>query len=105
MDFRRVCGTTLRGRASPAALASTRPATADSRAGTLADEAEGLELHDDAVGRQVRRELRRIDPQLRIVGRLVRIADAREALDDPRASLRVQPLPVARLANLDRRRD
>src|SRR5690606_6966583 len=52
-------------------------------AGGSADEAEALELDDDAVCRKVRRELRRVDAHLGVFRFLVRIADAGEALDDP----------------------
>src|SRR5690606_25138968 len=55
--------------------------------------------------REIRRELRRVDPHLGVLGLLVRIADAREVLDDARARLRVEALAIAPLANLERRRD
>src|SRR5262249_52289801 len=55
--------------------------------------------------REVRRELRRVELELRLLRHLVRIVDAREPLEDARARLRIQTLAVARLANLERRRD
>jgi hypothetical protein len=57
------------------------------------------------VRREVRRQLGRVDPDLRVLRRLVRVGDAGELLDDPGPRLGVEPLPVALLADLQRRGD
>ena len=81
------------------------PQDASCSATALFDEAERLELDDDAMRRHVRRRLRRVEPHLRVLRRLVRIVDARKAFESAGARLRIEALAIARLADLDRRRD
>jgi len=54
---------------------------------------------------EVRRQLRRVDHDLGILGHFIGVVDSCESLDFARTRHRVEPFAVALLADLERRRD
>jgi hypothetical protein len=66
---------------------------------------QALELDDDSVRREIRVQRRRVDTHFRVDGCLIRIVNTREARDDARPGFCIQPLAVAALTDLERRRD
>src|SRR5688500_13780691 len=82
---RRILRTTWVHRCSVVAVSRQTAYGSAGHGDSLADVAKALESDQDAMRGESRRERTRVDHHLRILGFLVRIADAGEFLDEPRA--------------------
>ena len=83
---------------------ATRPPTMPAHAARLAEATCLPQIGDDLVGRIFRRNLIRIDAQLRVFRRLIGAVETGEILDLTRLSLLVEPSRVALDADLERGR-
>ena len=64
-----------------------------------------VDVREDSLHRDIRLEFARVDDDIGVIGRFIRVANAGELLDLTAARLGVEALAVTRLAYLERGRD